>query len=75
MLNGPLPPAPFVTKPFDEKGIDFLTQITLSDPAVGLGRTATASEAAFLAADAAVELGWWRHRSYYGNHQPDSGHR
>ncbi|MGO1271918.1 MAG: hypothetical protein ACTMK5_09055 [Pseudomonas helleri] len=51
-----LAPAPFVTKPFDEKGIDFLTQITLSDPAVGIGRTATAAEAAFLAADVGREI-------------------
>ncbi len=51
-----LAPAPFVTKPFDEKGIDFLTSITLSDPTVGAGRSATAVEAAFLAADVGREI-------------------
>ncbi|NVZ19520.1 hypothetical protein HX794_07705 [Pseudomonas costantinii] len=51
-----LAPAPFVTKPFDEKGIDFLTLFTISDPAVGVGRTVTAAEAAFLAADVGREI-------------------
>lgn len=51
-----LAPAPFVTKPFDEKGIDFLTVFFISDPTVGAGRTATASEPAFLAADVGREI-------------------
>ena len=49
-------PAPFVTKPFDEKGIDFLTSLAISDPTVGTGRTITASESAFLAADVGREV-------------------
>lgn len=51
-----LAPAPFVTKPFDEKGIDFLTTFTIDNPAVGTGRTATAAEPAFLAADVGREI-------------------
>ena len=51
-----LAPAPFVTKPFDEKGIDFLTAITIDNPAVGAGRTVTASESAFLASDVGREI-------------------
>lgn len=51
-----LAPAPFVTKPFDEKGIDFLTLFTISDPTVGTGRTVTAAESAFLAADVGREI-------------------
>jgi hypothetical protein len=51
-----LAPAPFVTKPFDEKGIDFLTLFTINDPTVGAGRTVTAAEAAFLAADVGREI-------------------
>ena len=51
-----LAPAPFVTKPFDEKGIDFLTAITIDNPAVGTGRTVTASESAFLASDVGREI-------------------
>jgi len=51
-----LAPAPFVTKPFDEKGIDLLTSITLSSPAVGAGRTATSAAAVFLAADVDREI-------------------
>lgn len=51
-----LAPAPFVTKPFDEKGIDFLTMFTISDPSVGVGRTVTAAEPAFLAADVGREI-------------------
>ncbi|MCB2251792.1 hypothetical protein KTQ74_07800 [Pseudomonas chlororaphis] len=51
-----LAPAPFVTRPFDEKGIDFAANITFSDPSVGTGRTATSSVAAFLAADAGREI-------------------
>jgi hypothetical protein len=46
-----LAPAPFVTKPFDERGIDFFTALTLSNPAVGTGRTLTALESAFMASD------------------------
>lgn len=51
-----LAPAPFVTKPFDEKGIDFLTLFTISDPTVGVGRTVTAAEPAFMAADVGREI-------------------
>lgn len=51
-----LAPAPFVTKPFDEKGIDFLTLFTINDPTVGVGRTVTAAESAFLAADIGREI-------------------
>lgn len=51
-----LAPAPFVTKPFDEKGIDFLTLFTIDNPAVGAGRTVTAAEPAFLAADVGREI-------------------
>lgn len=51
-----LAPAPFVTKPFDEKGIDFLTLLTIDNPAVGAGRTVTAAEPAFLAADVGREI-------------------
>ncbi|NUT87170.1 hypothetical protein HNO91_12105 [Pseudomonas corrugata] len=51
-----LAPAPFVTKPFDEKGIDFTTQITFSDPTVGTGRTATSAASAFLASDVDREI-------------------
>ncbi|HAA40907.1 MAG TPA: hypothetical protein DCE36_12630 [Pseudomonas sp.] len=51
-----LAPAPFVTKPFDEKGIDFLTTFTIDNPAVGAGRTVTAAGPAFLAADVGREI-------------------
>lgn len=51
-----LAPAPFVTKPFDEKGIDFLTLFTIDNPAVGAVRTVTAAEPAFLAADVGREI-------------------
>lgn len=51
-----LAPAPFVTKPFDERGIDFTTSMTLSDPAVGSGRTLTSSVSAFLASDVGREV-------------------
>ena len=51
-----LAPAPFVTQPFDEKGVDFLTALTISNAAVGTGRTLTASESAFLAADVGREV-------------------
>ncbi|WP_339479078.1 hypothetical protein [Pseudomonas sp. RL_5y_Pfl2_73] len=51
-----LAPAPFVTKPFDEKGIDFLTLFTISAPTVGVGRTVTAAEPAFLDADVGREI-------------------
>lgn len=51
-----LAPAPFVTKPFDERGIDFATSMTLSDPSVGTGRTLTSSASAFLAADVGREV-------------------
>ncbi|MBM5460286.1 hypothetical protein H8F21_22230 [Pseudomonas sp. P66] len=48
--------APFVTKPFDERGIDFTTSMTLSDATVGTGRTLTSSAPAFLAGDVGREV-------------------
>jgi hypothetical protein len=51
-----LAPAPFVTNPFDEKGIDFTSAITFSTPTVGTGRTATAVASAFLASDVGREI-------------------
>jgi len=51
-----LAPAPFVTKPFDERGIEFSTSLTLSDPMVGAGRTATSVASAFLASDVGREI-------------------
>ena len=51
-----LAPAPFVTRPFDERGMDFATSLTLSDPSVGAGRTATSAAAAFLASDVGREI-------------------
>lgn len=51
-----LAPAPFVTEPFDERGIDFATSMTLSDPSVGTGRTLTSAATAFLAADVGREV-------------------
>ncbi|MEE4662719.1 hypothetical protein V2L09_02150 [Pseudomonas alliivorans] len=49
-------PAPFVTRPFDEKGIDYLTPLTISNVAVGAGRTVTATVPAFMAADVGREI-------------------
>lgn len=49
-------PAPFVTKPFDERGIDFATNMTLSDGSVGTGRTLTSAASAFLASDVGREV-------------------
>ncbi|PTS83999.1 hypothetical protein DBR00_11495 [Pseudomonas sp. HMWF032] len=51
-----LAPAPFVTRPFDEKGINFATALTLSNATVGTGRTATSAVSAFLAADVGREI-------------------
>lgn len=51
-----LAPAPFVTKPFAERGINFATSMTLSSPSVGTGRTLTSSVAAFLASDVGREV-------------------
>jgi len=51
-----LAPAPFVTKPFDERGIDFATSMTLSDFTVGAGRTLTSSVSAFMAGDVGREI-------------------
>lgn len=55
-LQWSLAPAPFVTKPFDEKGISFTTSATISDVTVGTGRTFTSSVSAFLAADVGREI-------------------
>lgn len=46
-----LSPAPFTTVPFDETGIVPAVSLTLSASSVGVGRTATASGAVFLASD------------------------
>lgn len=46
-----LQPAPFTVLPFDEIGHRLGAQLTLSDPTVGTGRTATASAGVFLNAD------------------------
>lgn len=43
--------APFTTKPFSEVGIIPASSLTLSAATVGVGRTATASAATFLASD------------------------
>lgn len=51
-----LAPAPFVTKPFDERGIEFATGLTLSTATVGTGRTATSGVAAFMASDVGREI-------------------
>lgn len=51
-----LAPAPFVTRPFDERGIDFSSGMTLSDSAVGTGRTLTSMVPGFLAADVGREV-------------------
>lgn len=51
-----LAPAPFVVRPFAERGINFATSMTLSDPSVGAGRTLTSSVAAFLASDVGREV-------------------
>lgn len=51
-----LAPAPFVTRPFDEKGIDLTTSITFSDRTAGASRTATSAVAAFLTADIGREI-------------------
>lgn len=55
-LQWSLAPAPFVTKPFDEKGINFATSATISDVTVGTGRTFTSSASAFMAADVGREI-------------------
>lgn len=46
-----LRPAPITVAPFDEIGHSFAVTLTLSNAAVGTGRTATASAAAFLTGD------------------------
>lgn len=51
-----LAPAPFVTKPFDERGLDFATSMTLSAATVGTGRTLTSAVAAFLESDVGREV-------------------
>lgn len=55
-LQWSLAPAPFVTKPFDEKGINFATSATISDITVGTGRTFTSSASVFMAADVGREI-------------------
>ncbi len=51
-----LAPAPFVTKPFDEKGVDFASLLTLSAATVGTGRTATSAASPFMASDVGREI-------------------
>ncbi|MNJ17905.1 hypothetical protein D3C77_121960 [compost metagenome] len=51
-----LAPAPFVTKPFDERGVEFSTTLTLSAITVGVGRTFTSAVPAFLASDVGREI-------------------
>lgn len=46
-----LQPAPFTVIPFDEIGHRFATTLTLSDPSIGAGRTATAGSGVFLNTD------------------------
>jgi len=48
--------APFVTKPFDERGLDFASAITINDPTVGGGRTVTSPVPVFLASDVGREI-------------------
>lgn len=49
-------PAPFVTKPFDEKGIEFQAPMSINQTTVGQGRTLTTSASAFMAADVGREI-------------------
>jgi hypothetical protein len=51
-----LAPAPFVTKPFDERGIDFTSGLTINDGTVGTGRIITSDQVAFLASDVGREV-------------------
>lgn len=55
-LQWSLAPAPFVTKPFDEKGINFAISATISDVTVGTGRTFTSSASVFMASDVGREI-------------------
>ncbi len=55
-LQWSLAPAPFVTRPFDEKGVNFSTSATISDVTVGTGRTFTSSAVAFAVADVGREI-------------------
>lgn len=48
--------APFVTTPFDEKGIFFNSGMSISDPSVGTGRTLVTVASGFLAADVGREI-------------------
>ena len=47
--------APFITKPFEEKGIFFNSTMTITDPTIG-ARTITTAVSAFLASDAGREI-------------------
>mgnify|MGYP001037162664 CR=1 FL=1 len=51
-----LAPAPFVTTPFDEKGIFFNSGMTISDPSVGTGRSLATTANGFLATDVGREI-------------------
>ncbi|BCD83596.1 hypothetical protein PSm6_00030 [Pseudomonas solani] len=48
--------APFVTQPFDEIGIRFTSNLTLSASTVGAGRTFTSATSAFMATDVGREI-------------------
>lgn len=54
--NWNLAAAPFVTTPFDEKGIAFSSAMTISDPSIGTGRTVTTVASGFLASDVGREI-------------------
>lgn len=55
-VNWSLAAAPFVTQPFDEKGIFFNSGMTISDLTVGTGRSVTTAASAFMAADVGREI-------------------
>ena len=48
--------APFVTQPFDEIGVRFTSNLTLSAATVGTGRTFTSATSAFMATDVGREI-------------------
>lgn len=51
-----LAPAPFVTQPFDEKGIFVNSAMNINDRTVGGGRIVTATAAVFMASDVGREI-------------------
>jgi len=54
--NWNLAAAPFVTTPFDEKGIAFNSAMTISDSTIGTGRTVTTVAAGFMVSDVGREI-------------------